>query len=66
MVDNFNIEKHTYDDLFTVYYTANPNAKTFFHIQLEDGDNFYNSLYDYFFSEDKLIQYIKNKKGIKK
>lgn len=65
MVDNFNIEKHTYDDLFTVYYTANPNAKTFFHIQLEDGDSFYNSLYDYFFSEDKLIQYIKNKKGIK-
>lgn len=65
MMDDMMIEQHHYDDLFTVYHAINTNANTFFHIQLEDGDNFYNSLYDYFFSEDRLIQYIKNKKGIK-
>lgn len=64
MTGNLHIKQHNYDDIFTVFYTENSNAKTFFHIQLNDNNNFYYSLYDYFFSEDKLIQHIKNKKGI--
>lgn len=45
---------HTSDDSFS-----------FKHIEIKDCPEFYQSLFDYFFEEDKLIQYIKNQKGIK-
>lgn len=64
MVDEFHIKNVVFDHTFTVHYIEEPDAKTFFHIHLQDNDEFYNRLYDYFFSENKLIQYIKNKKGI--
>ena len=59
------IKNTIFDNIFTVYYYSEmPDTRAFFHINLQDNNDFYNSLYDYFFSEDKLVQYLHNKKGI--
>lgn len=49
-------------DCFNVY--QNKNDHTFLHIEVEDNPIFYGKLFDYFFDENKLIQYMKNKKDI--
>lgn len=64
MVDELKIKQNTFNDLFTVHYIEMPDTRVFMHFQIQDNEIFYNSLYDYFFSNDNLIKYIKNKKGI--
>lgn len=53
-----------YIEPFNIY--SYENAKyTFFHINIANKDIFYSDLFDYFFDENKLIQYIENQKGIR-
>lgn len=52
---NFNCFKvHTVDDSYS-----------FFHIEIEDNKCFYENLFEYFFSEDKLIKYCEHTANIK-
>lgn len=48
---------------FNIYCYEN-NKYTFFHIDIANKEIFYSNLFDYFFDENKLIQYIENQKGI--
>jgi hypothetical protein len=40
------------------------NRYSFFHIEIEDTDVFYEKLFNYFFSEDKLLRYCENSSAI--
>ena len=48
---------------FTVY--EEDKNHVFIHINLKDDEKFYTNLFEYFFSEDKLLRYCENKKYIK-
>lgn len=48
---------------FNIYCYEN-NKYTFLHIDIANKEIFYSNLFDYFFDENKLIQYIENQKGI--
>ncbi len=54
---------HKYFEPFNIYCYEN-NKYTFFHISIKNKDFFYSNLFDYFFDENKLVQYIENQKGI--
>lgn len=56
------IKSQTFD-CFNVFSIKNNSA--FKHIHFGDNDSFYNALFDYFFDEQKLIEYCENKKKIK-
>lgn len=62
MTGSLQIKQESYDN-FVVHHIQTPDARTFIHIRLNNNEEFYNSLYDYFFNENNLISYIKNKKG---
>lgn len=49
-------------DCFTVY--SEDDSYSFMHIDIKDKPEFYNKLFEYFFSEDKLLRYCENKVGI--
>lgn len=49
-------------DCFTVYEDFDNNV--FIHIDIKDNLIFYEKLFDYFFSEDKLLRYCENNKRI--
>ena len=40
------------------------NKVSFIHLEISDTEDFYRSLFEYFFDETKLLQYIENKKGV--
>ncbi|WP_363550107.1 Hachiman antiphage defense system protein HamA [Caldifermentibacillus hisashii] len=50
-------------DCFTVY--SINNNYSFFHIEIEDTPIFYEKLFNYFFTEDKLIKYCEHMSNIK-
>lgn len=54
--------KNAFDD-FTVY--EEDKNHVFIHINLKDDETFYADLFEYFFSEDRLLRYCENKKHIK-
>lgn len=58
MNNNISIEQFEAFNVYTI-----ENAYSLFHIQINTVQ-FYKLLFDYFFEENKLIQYIKNQKGI--
>ena len=49
-------------DCFTVYEEADNNV--FIHIEMKDDEDFYEKLFEYFFSEDKLLRYCENNKHL--
>lgn len=49
-------------DCFTVYEEDNNNV--FIHIEMKDEETFYEKLFEYFFSEEKLLKYCENNKHI--
>lgn len=49
-------------DCFTVYEEIDNNV--FIHIEMKNEEAFYEKLYDYFFSEDKLLRYCENNKHL--
>lgn len=51
-----------FDD-FKVY--SDDQNYVFIHLNLSDDEKFYRELFDYFFSEDKLLRHCENTKGIK-
>ncbi len=53
--------KNVFDD-FEVY--EEDKNHVFIHINLQDNEMFYINLFDYFFSEDRLLKYCENKKHI--
>ena len=57
-----NIRNITFND-FLIYTLE--DYTSIFHIQLSDTPEFYNALFDYFFDEQRLINYIENKKHLK-
>lgn len=48
---------------YAVYYEK--DNYVFIDIKIADDESFYSSMFDYFFSEDKLLRYCENKKNIK-
>lgn len=60
--ENLNINKMEFDGSFNVY--SLEGNFSFFHIEIEDTFEFYEKLFDYFFSEERLIKYCENKKNI--
>ena len=52
-----------YNEPFNIY-RYDGNKYTFFHVNIANKEIFYSDLFDYFFDENKLIQYIENQKGI--
>ncbi len=57
-----NIIKQGFDS-FNVY--SLKDCFSFFHIDVKQSATFYEKLFEYFFSEDKLIKYCENRKNIK-
>lgn len=57
------IKNEVFDDLFNVY--SIENNFSFFHIKIGDTEQFYEEMFNYFFTEDKLIEYCENKKNIR-
>lgn len=53
--------KNVFND-FTVY--EEDKNHVFIHINLQDNEMFYVNLFDYFFTEEKLLKYCENKKNI--
>ena len=47
-------------DCFNVYQEVDNNV--FIHIEIKDEEAFYENLFEYFFSEDKLLRYCENNK----
>lgn len=45
-------------DCFKVY--SQLDNFSFFHIEIQDNENFYKQLFNYFFNEEKLLQYAEN------
>ncbi len=56
------LNKKNFED-FTVY--EDNAGYAFVDIHLDDEEKFYSSVFEYFFSEDKLLRYCENKKNIK-
>lgn len=56
------LKKRNFED-FTVY--EDEDGYVFIDINIEDEEKLYLSMFDYFFSEDKLLRYCENKKCIK-
>lgn len=61
--ENLNINKREFDGSFNVY--SLEGNFSFFHIEIGDTFEFYEKLFDYFFSEERLIKYCENKKNIR-
>ena len=59
-----NIIEENYD-CFTVYKNENEEDYSFHHIKIKDNEIFYKSLFDYFFSEDRLLRYTENNSNLK-
>lgn len=55
-------EKTTFNDFEVFYYDE---YTSFFHINLSDNENFYQKLFEYFFDEQRLLNYIENKTHLK-
>lgn len=56
------LEKTTFNDFEVFYYNE---YTSFFHINLSDNENFYQKLFEYFFDEQRLLNYIENKTHLK-
>ena len=50
-------------DCFQIY--SIDDSYSFFHVDIEDDTVFYEKLFEYFFSEDKLIEYCEHTSSIK-
>lgn len=59
-----NIIEENYD-CFTVYKNENEEDYSFHHIKIKDNEIFYKSLFDYFFSKDRLLRYTENNSNLK-
>lgn len=55
-------EKITFNDFEVFYYDE---YTSFFHINLSDNESFYQKLFEYFFDEQRLLNYIENKTHLK-